>query len=402
VVLKPSEKSPLTALRLGELAIEAGIPAGVLNVLPGSARPRRAAGAAHGRRRPGVHRLDRGGQASAGCAGRSNMKRAYMECGGKSPNLVFADAPDLKRAAEAAASGIFYNQGEVCTAASRLLVERSDQGRVRGDGGRGRQAHAAAPSAGPGRRRWARWSTRPDPRVLSYIEQGQAEGGKLVLGGARASGGRRLLHRADHFRRGRARNTDRREEIFGPVLSVIAFDDEEASPAVSPTTATTAWLPASGPATSPRTPHVARKLRAGSVWVNYWDGGDMTAPFGGYKAIRQRPRQVAARLREIHRAQGDLDQPGEDLAGILEHLVKYKVADPEQRIRAIVEGVRVLKENPLIGRPVPGNARELVIGRDSRGYLALYEYDSFADRVLVLAIRSQREAGYSEPSSENR
>jgi toxin ParE1/3/4 len=92
----------------------------------------------------------------------------------------------------------------------------------------------------------------------------------------------------------------------------------------------------------------------------------------------------------------------EDLAGILEHLVKYKVADPEQRIRAIVEGVRVLKENPLIGRPVPGNARELVIGRDSRGYLALYEYDSFADRVLVLAIRSQREAGYCEPSSENR
>lgn len=92
----------------------------------------------------------------------------------------------------------------------------------------------------------------------------------------------------------------------------------------------------------------------------------------------------------------------EDLARILEHLIKYKVADPEQRIRSIVQGVRVLRENPLIGRPVPGDVRELVMGRDSRGYLALYEYDSFADRVLVLAIRSQREAGYVDSSSANR
>src|SRR3546814_564362 len=126
VILKPSEKSPLSAIRIAELALEAGIPPGVFNVLPGFGKGAGEPLALHmdvdgivftGSTAVGKHLLQ--------CAGRSNMKRAFMECGGKSPNLIFADAPDLAEAARAAAAAIFYNQGEVCTAASRLLVDRA-------------------------------------------------------------------------------------------------------------------------------------------------------------------------------------------------------------------------------------------------------------------------------------
>jgi gamma-glutamyl-gamma-aminobutyraldehyde dehydrogenase len=284
VVLKPSEKSPLTALRIAELAIEAGLPAGVFNVVPGFGQEAGEPLALHmdvdglvftGSTAVGKHLLT--------CAGRSNMKRAYMECGGKSPNLVFADAPSLERAAKAAASGIFYNQGEVCTAASRLLVQRSVKdefvARVAEYGQRMQPRHPLDPGAPMG----AMVDEGQTLRVLDFIAKGRADGGKVLIGGERldtVAGGCYLaptiFDGVEHH------HTIAREEIFGPVLSVIAFDTED--DAIRMANDSDYGL-AAGVFTSDlsRAHRVARKLRAGSVWVNYWDGGDMTAPFGGYK-----------------------------------------------------------------------------------------------------------------------
>src|SRR5690606_32983297 len=284
VVLKPSEKSPLTALRLAQLAIEAGIPEGVLNVLPGTGKGAGEPLALH----MDVDGLVFTGSTAVGkhllaCAGRSNMKRTYLECGGKSPNIVFADAPDLERAAQAAASGIFYNQGEVCTAASRLLVERSIKDEfvalVARFGERMQPRHPLDPEAPMG----ALVDEAQTARVLDYIGKGRAEGARLVIGGERlqtVAGGCYVAPTIfDEVAHG---STIAREEIFGPVLSVIAFDSEEEALRIA--NATDYGL-AAGLFTRDisRAHRVARRLRAGSVWVNYWDGGDMTAPFGGYK-----------------------------------------------------------------------------------------------------------------------
>jgi gamma-glutamyl-gamma-aminobutyraldehyde dehydrogenase len=284
VVLKPSEKSPLSVIRLAEIAMEAGIPAGVFNVVPGFGKGAGEPLALHmdvdglvftGSTTVGKHLLQ--------CAGRSNLKRAYMECGGKSPNIVFADARDLGKAAEAAASGIFYNQGEVCTAASRLLVERSIKDEfVARVVEAGRTMHPRHPLE-PGAPMGAMVDETQTARVLDYIEKGVTEGANLVLGGKRANvvqGG--CYIEPTVFDNVAHEHTISREEIFGPVLSVIAFDNEEQALRMANDTE---YGLAAGLWTSDisRAHRVARKLRAGSVWVNYWDGGDMTAPFGGYK-----------------------------------------------------------------------------------------------------------------------
>lgn len=284
VVLKPSEKSPLTALRLAELAMEAGLPPGVLNVLPGYGGEAGEPLARH----MDVDGLVFTGSTAVGkhllvCAGQSNMKRAYMECGGKSPNLVFADAPDLDKAAQAAASGIFFNQGEVCTAASRLLVQRSIKdefvARVAKFGRDMQPRHPLEPGAPMG----AMVDEGQTKRVLDYIAKGRKEGARVVIGGDRLAtvdGGCYVAPTIfDDVASG---HTIAREEIFGPVLSVIAFDDEAEALAIANDSE---YGLAAGVFTSDlnRAHRVARKLRAGSVWVNYWDGGDMTAPFGGYK-----------------------------------------------------------------------------------------------------------------------
>ena len=284
VVLKPSEKSPLTAIRLAELAIEAGIPPGVFNVIPGFGKGAGEPLALHmdvdglvftGSTAIGKHLLQ--------CAGRSNLKRAYMECGGKSPNIVFADAPDLQKAAEAAAGAIFYNQGEVCTAASRLLVERSIKNEFVAmvvEAGRAMQPkHPFEPGAPMG----AMVDEGQMQRVLGFIDKGHAEGAKLALGGRQVlkeTGGYYI--EPTIFDNVAHEMTISREEIFGPVLSAIAFDSEDEALRIANDSP---YGLAAGVWTNDlsRAHRVARKLRAGSVWVNYWDGGDMTAPFGGYK-----------------------------------------------------------------------------------------------------------------------
>lgn len=284
VVLKPSEKSPLTALRIAELAMEAGLPPGVLNVLPGYGDEVGSALALHmdvdcvaftGSTRVGKQLMVYSGQ--------SNLKRVWTECGGKTPNIVFADAPDLDAAAKAAASAIFFNQGEVCTAGSRLLVERGIREdfieRVCAAGERLRPGHPLDPDTRLG----AMVDEAQMQTALRYIAQGHAEGARLRLGGARAlaeSGG--FYVEPTIFDQVSNDMRIAREEIFGPVLSVIAFDTPEEALRIANDSpyglAAALWT-----RDLSKAHRLARDLQSGSVWVNCWDGGDMSMPFGGFK-----------------------------------------------------------------------------------------------------------------------
>jgi 4-guanidinobutyraldehyde dehydrogenase/NAD-dependent aldehyde dehydrogenase len=284
VLLKPSEKSPLTALMLGRLALEAGIPAGVFNVLPGFGHSAGKALALHS----DVDTLVFTGSTSVAkqlmiYAGESNMKRVWSEAGGKSPNVVFADAPDLDQAAMAAASAIFYNQGEVCTAGSRLLVEDSIASefmvKVRSAAELWQPGHPLDPKTLVG----AIVDQAQMTRVLDYIDQGKRQKASLTSGGEQVhpvAGG--LYLQPTVFEDVSAAMTIASEEIFGPVLSVIRFNDEAEALKLANESiyglAAAVWT-----SNLSRAHRFARGLRAGSVWVNQYDGGDMTAPFGGYK-----------------------------------------------------------------------------------------------------------------------
>ena len=282
VVLKPSEKSPLTAIRIAQLAHEAGIPAGVFNVVPGAGEPGKLL-ALH----PDVDCLAFTGSTNVGklimqYAGQSNLKRVWLELGGKSPNIVMPDCADLDRAANAAAGAIFYNMGEMCTAGSRLLVHR-DIKYVFLD-----KLIAAARGYTPGNPLDPKTSMGAIvdqvqlDRVLGYIEAGRAES-KLLLGGGRVkqeSGGYYIEPTIFDTQ---ADAKIAREEIFGPVLSVITFDTAEEAIRIANNSeyglAAAVWT------SNLTTAHeMARSLRAGTVWVNCYDeGGDMNFPFGGYK-----------------------------------------------------------------------------------------------------------------------
>ncbi|QTT89696.1 aldehyde dehydrogenase [Pseudomonas chlororaphis] len=283
-ILKPSEKSPLTAIRIAQLALDAGIPKGVFNVLPGYGHTVGKALALH----MDVDVLAFTGSTVVGkqllvYSGQSNMKRVWLEAGGKSPNVVFADAPDLRAAAEAAASAIAFNQGEVCTAGSRLLVERSIRDQfipLLVDAIKAwKPGHALDPATRVG----ALVDQRQLDNVLRYIGIGKEQGGQLLAGGARtleSTGG--LYVEPTIFDGVTNAMTIAREEIFGPVLSVISFDTEEEALTIANDSI---FGLAAGVWTSnlSRAHRFARGLRAGSVWVNQYDGGDMTAPFGGFK-----------------------------------------------------------------------------------------------------------------------
>ena len=284
VVLKPSEKSPLTAIRIAQLAIEAGIPAGVLNVLPGYGHTVGKALALH----MDVDTLVFTGSTKIAkqlmiYAGESNMKRIWLEAGGKSPNIVFADAPDLKAAAEAAASAIAFNQGEVCIAGSRLLVERSIKERFLPMVVDALKAWKPGHALDPATRVGALVDTTQLDTVLGYVEAGKADGATLVTGGRRVLEDTCGVYVEPAIFDG-VTNAMRiaREEIFGPVLSVITFDSAEEAIAIANDSpfglAAAVWT-----SDISKAHRSARALRAGSVWINQYDGGDMTAPFGGFK-----------------------------------------------------------------------------------------------------------------------
>lgn len=284
VIVKPSEKSPLTAIRLAQLALDAGIPAGVLNVLPGYGHTVGKALALH----QDVDTLVFTGSTKIAkqlmiYSGESNMKRVWLEAGGKSANIVFADAPDLKVAADAAAAAICFNQGEMCTAGSRLLIERSIAEKFLDLLLDAMKIWAPGHSLDPTTRVGALVDEGHLESVLSYVQAGHAGGARLLCGGVRTleeSGG-------SYFQPAvfvEAHNDMRiaKEEIFGPVLTVITFDTTEEAIEIANDSifglAAAVWTSDLSKA------HLAVKaLRAGSVWVNQYDGGDMTAPFGGFK-----------------------------------------------------------------------------------------------------------------------
>jgi 4-guanidinobutyraldehyde dehydrogenase/NAD-dependent aldehyde dehydrogenase len=283
-ILKPSEKSPLSAIRLAALAKQAGIPDGVFNVLPGFGHTAGKALALH----MDVDTLVFTGSTGVAkqlmiYAGESNMKRVWMEAGGKSANVVFADAPDLDEAAREAAGAICFNQGEVCTAGSRLLVEDSiaDEftAKVREAIKTWRPGNPLDPNTNIG----AIVDNAQLQRVLGFVEKGQAEGATLTQGGAQVSpvdGG--LYIEPAIFENVNNAMSIASDEIFGPVLSVIRFKDEDEALRIANDSI---YGLAAGLWTSnlARAHRFSRKLQAGSVWVNQYDGGDMTAPFGGFK-----------------------------------------------------------------------------------------------------------------------
>ena len=284
VILKPSEKSPLTALKLADLALQAGIPPGVFNVLPGFGHEAGAALALHN----DVDCIAFTGSTKIGkqimqYAGQSNLKRAWAELGGKSANIVCADCPDLDAAVQTAVGSMFFNQGESCNAPSRLFVEASIKDKFL------EKAMAMIPYFQPGD------PLDPDTvmgaivdhtqfnSVLSYIASGQAEGAKLLAGGTamRNDSGGTYIGPAifDGVQSGMK---IAREEIFGPVLSVLSFTD--LNEAIKDANNSPYGLAAAIWTSDLRKAHLtARALRAGTIHVNQYGGDDITVPFGGYK-----------------------------------------------------------------------------------------------------------------------
>ncbi|WP_457329345.1 aldehyde dehydrogenase [Rhizobacter sp. P5_C2] len=284
VVLKPSEKSPLTALRLAELALQAGLPDGVFNVVPGYGHEAGEALALHlqvdaigftGSTRVGRKMLD--------YAGRSNLKRVYNELGGKSAFVVFPDFDDLTRAAQTVAGSMFFNQGESCNAPSRVFVHES----IADDFVK--TVTAEAPKYQPGNpldagtELGALVDDTQLRTVMGYIDAGQSEGARLAAGGRQVrqdSGG--YFVEPTVFDGVTNAMKIAREEIFGPVLSVIRFKTEEEAVAMANDSAY--GLQASVWSSNINRAHrVARALRAGTVHVNQYDEDDITVPFGGFK-----------------------------------------------------------------------------------------------------------------------
>ncbi|HEX9150245.1 MAG TPA: aldehyde dehydrogenase family protein [Thermoanaerobaculia bacterium] len=282
VVLKPASLTPLTALLFADLLREAGLPPGAFNVVPGPGAQVGAAMAEH----PGIDKISFTGETQTGKAilraAAGTVKRVSMELGGKSPNVVFADA-DLDAAAKGAINAIFYGKGELCSAGSRLLVEEgAHDALVEKVVDRAKKMIPADPLH-PKTRLGSLVSEKQRENVERYVESGKREGAKLVAGGNRAAvDGKGAFFEATVFDGVRPEMKIAREEIFGPVLATLTFQDEADAVAIGNSTvyglAAAVWTKDVKKAF-----RTAKALKAGTVWVNTYNYYDPGLPFGGYK-----------------------------------------------------------------------------------------------------------------------
>jgi aldehyde dehydrogenase (NAD+) len=283
VILKPASQTPLTALALGEVALEVGLPPGVLNVITGPGAKVGQAIVEH----PGIDKIAFTGDTNTGKSimrsAADTLKRITLELGGKSPNIVLADA-DLEAAIRGATIGIFYGKGEVCAAGSRLLVDRSIKSEFIDKLAARTRKMAPGDPLDPKTRFGAISSKKQLDTVLQYVESGRQEGATLVAGGARADigTGKGYFMQPTVFADVRPEMTIAREEIFGPVLAAIDFADLDE--AIAKANDSQYGLAAGVWTRDIKKAHyLARKLQAGTVWINTYNVYDTAAPFGGYK-----------------------------------------------------------------------------------------------------------------------
>ena len=283
VIIKPASLTSLTALRLAELATEAGVPAGVFNVVPG---PGGEVGGAIGLH-PDIDAVSFTGSTEIGrmflkYAAESNLKKVVLECGGKNPAVVLSDAQNLDSVAEFVVQAVFWNMGENCTSNSRLIVHKSVKVALLERVLEKVKNWNTGDPLDPANALGAMVSRAQYDQVLNYIAIGKKEGGKLILGGEPMKLGKGLFIPPTIFDQVTPDMTIAREEIFGPVLAVMTVDSDEEAIALA--NATCYGLQASVFAGNiKKALRAARDLRAGTVSVNCYSEGDITTPFGGYK-----------------------------------------------------------------------------------------------------------------------
>ncbi|HSN98886.1 MAG TPA: aldehyde dehydrogenase family protein [Candidatus Nanopelagicales bacterium] len=298
VVLKPPEEASLTSLELARILAEAGVPPGVLNVITGFGEEAGAPLVEH----PDVAKITFTGGTDTGRlimrAASATLKKVSLELGGKSPNIVFADA-DVPAAARAAVLAAFYNQGEICTAGSRLLVERKVHDEVLGIVAAGAKNMQPGDPLEPGTQLGPLVSEAHLARVMGYIQRGEAEGARKEIGGG--SRGPGYFVEPTVFSAVSEAMTIAREEIFGPVLSVIPFDDLDEAARIADATeyglAAGIWTRDVGKAHA-----LAARVRAGTVWINTFNRFDAASPYGGMKQSgfgRENGRAVLDELTQI-------------------------------------------------------------------------------------------------------
>jgi len=281
VVMKPAEQTPLTALRVGELILEAGFPAGVVNLLPGYGPTAGAAIANH----MDVDKVAFTGSTEVGhlimeAAAKSNLKRVTLELGGKSPNIVFADA-DMDQAVEGSHFALFFNQGQCCCAGSRLFVEEKAYDEFVERSAARAQKRTVGNPFDPKTEQGPQVDQAQFDKVMGYIDAGKRQGAKLVCGGSRV-GDRGYFIEPTVFADVKDEMTIAQEEIFGPVQSILKFrDTDELIDRANNTMyglAAAVWTRDISKAHA-----IAGGVRAGTVWINCYDVFSAAAPFGGFK-----------------------------------------------------------------------------------------------------------------------